>query len=72
MITIHSSYHTQVLEEIEKIPPEYLPALLKMMQIFRESIFLQPAEESFRQGWQEALNGATRPISELWEDLDVD
>lgn len=60
-----------VLEEVEKIPPEYLPFLLEIMRAFRESITLKPAEESFRQGWQEALRGETRPVSELWEDIDA-
>lgn len=56
-----------VLEEIEKIPMEYLPFLLEIIRVFRESITLKPAEESFRQGWQEALCGKTRLVSELWE-----
>jgi hypothetical protein len=60
-----------VLEEVEKIPPEYLPFLLEIMRAFRESITLKPAEESFRQGWQEALRGETRPVSELWKDIDA-
>lgn len=37
----------------------------------RESLTLKPAAESFRQGWQEALCGETRPVSELWEDLNA-
>jgi hypothetical protein len=63
--------HQAVLEEVEKIPVEYLPFLLEMMRAFRESITLKPAAESFRKGWQEALHGETRPVSELWEDLDA-
>lgn len=63
--------HRTVLEEVEKIPPEYLPFLLDMLRAFRESIMLKPAEESFRQGWKEALRGETRPVSELWEDIDA-
>jgi hypothetical protein len=63
--------HRTVLEEVEKIPVEYLPFLLEMMRAFRESITLKPAEESFRQGWQEALRGETRPVSELWEDINA-
>ena len=27
--------------------------------------------ESFQRGWQEALRGETRPVLELWEDLDA-
>jgi hypothetical protein len=28
--------------------------------------------EGLRQGWQEALTGKTRPVSQLWSGLDVD
>jgi hypothetical protein len=72
MAVIHSPYRTQVLEEVEKIPEEYLSSVLKMIQVFRESILLKPAEDSFRQGWQEALRGETNPVSELWETIDAE
>jgi hypothetical protein len=32
---------------------------------------LKPAEESFRQGWQETLKLETLPISELWTGIDA-
>jgi hypothetical protein len=70
MAQSHVTYRT-VLEEVEKIPLEYLPFLLEIMRAFKESITLKPAAESFRQGWQEALRGETRPVSELWEDIDA-
>jgi hypothetical protein len=70
MAQSHVTYRT-VLEEVEKIPLEYLPFLLEIMRAFKESITLKPAAESFRQGWQEALHGETRPVSELWEDIDA-
>jgi hypothetical protein len=70
MVQSHVTYRT-VLEEVEKIPLEYLPFLLEIMRAFKESITLKPAVESFRQGWQEALHGETRPVSELWEDIDA-
>ena len=57
MTVVTSPYRTQVVKEVEKIPDEYLTALLKMIRVFHESIILKPAEESFRQGWQEALHG---------------
>ncbi len=47
-------------------PDDYLPSLLETIQLSRQSIALKPAEESFRQGWQEDLQGDTRPIAELW------
>ena len=72
MATADSPYRTQALEEINKIPSEFLPALLKLMRAFREGVTLPSAEESFRQGWDEALSDQTYPISQLWEDLDVE
>ena len=71
MAVANSPYRTQVLQELEQIPEEYLGSLLKMIRVFHESIILKPADESFRQGWQEALNYETRPIEELWEDIDA-
>ena len=68
MATKNLSYHSQVLDELEKVPAEYLPSLLKMVQAFREGVTLTSAEETFRQGWQEAISGETRPISELWDE----
>ncbi|HET6568709.1 MAG TPA: hypothetical protein VFG50_12145 [Rhodothermales bacterium] len=72
MAAAQSHYRSEVLEEIDKIPSEYLPALLKVMRAFREGVTLPLAEESFRQGWQEALAGQTRPVSELWGDVDAE
>ena len=72
MAVIDSPYRTQVLEEVEKIPDEYLSSVLKMIQVFRGSILLKPAEESFRQGWREALRGEIRPVSDLWGDIDAE
>jgi len=31
---------------------------------------IKPAEESFKQGWKEALRGEIIPISELWDGID--
>jgi hypothetical protein len=65
-------YRGQVVEEVNKIPTEYLPSVLRMVRAFRESVTLKSAEASFRQGWQEALDGETYPAAELWTDLDVE
>ena len=32
---------------------------------------LEPAIENFRRGWNDVINGRTKPISELWEGIDV-
>ncbi len=70
---IHSSnYHEQVLEEIKKMPEEHLPSLLQIIRLFRKSVTLKSAEESFEQGWKEAVSGDTLPLSKLWEDIDTE
>jgi hypothetical protein len=45
MTKIFSNYHNQVFEEVKKTPLEYLPALLQLIRVFRESITLKSAEK---------------------------
>jgi len=66
MIQPDAVYRRRLLEEAEKIPVEYRPSLLDIVRTFRESVTLKTAEESFRQGWQEALRGETQPAVDLW------
>ena len=70
MSTYQQLYAEQLMQEIKVTPDEYLPTLLKMIRLFRQSISLKPAEQSFRQGWQEAMAGETLPIEELWVDIE--
>lgn len=71
-MTVYQALYTEKIEqEIQKTPDEYLPMLLEMIRLFRQSVVLKPADESFRQGWQEALKGETMPVSDLWNNLDV-
>jgi len=72
MSTEISIYEKQLIREIEETPHEYLPNLLQIVRLFRESVVLKPAEDSFRQGWKEAMKGETRPVSELWDGVDVE
>jgi len=67
-----ATYTNLLVQEIEATPSEYLPALLNMMRLFRESITLKPTANSFRQGWQEAMTGETMPIDELWDGIDAE
>ena len=71
MNTYPSTYTKKISQEIRQTPEEYLPALLAMVRLFRESVTLKPAEASFREGWQEALNGETLPLEQLWEGVDA-
>jgi len=70
MSTYQTTYTTRINQEIAQTPEEYLPFLLEMIHLFRQSIALKPAEDSFRQGWQEALTGETLPVAELWTGID--
>ncbi len=69
MTTQVPAYTEQLVHEIGETPEEYLPILLEIVRLFRESVTLKPAEASFRQGWKEAMTGQTRPVSELWEGI---
>ncbi len=62
----------QIVQEIKGVPEEYLPNLLQIVRLFRESVALKPAEASFRKGWEEALAGDTMPVSEVWESIDAE
>ncbi|ALF52525.1 hypothetical protein ACX27_06180 [Nostoc piscinale CENA21] len=33
---------------------------------------VESAKESFRQGWYDAMNGNTVPISQLWQGIDAE
>jgi hypothetical protein len=33
---------------------------------------IEPEIESFRRGWDDVMNGRTRPIAELWEGIEAD
>ncbi len=67
-----SRYEEQLIKEMRDTPEEYYPNLLQIVRLFRESVALKPAEASLRQGWQEAQLGQTRPVSELWKDIDAE
>jgi hypothetical protein len=71
MTTLQATYTDRIRQEVAQTPAEYLPLLLEMIHLFRQSITLKPAEESFRQGWQEALRGETLPIAELWTGIEA-
>ncbi len=61
-----------VMEEVQRTPEEYWPALLQLIRTFREAITLKPATASFQQGWEEALRGEVHAIETLWEDIDAE
>ncbi|MBI5473087.1 MAG: hypothetical protein HY961_12155 [Ignavibacteriae bacterium] len=64
-----STYQRQLQRELKRLPKEYVPNLLQIVRLYRESVTLKPARESFSEGWKEALQGKTHPIAELWKDV---
>nr|BAL58396.1 hypothetical conserved protein [Candidatus Acetothermum autotrophicum] len=71
MATKTSAYERELVREIRKTPEEYLPHLLQIVRLFRESVALKPAVTSVRQGWKEVLAHETYPISDLWKDIET-
>ncbi len=65
-----SSYAQEIYREVDITPEEYLPALLEIVRGFRLGM-LKPADESFKQGMQDVVEGNTRPASELWKGIDA-
>jgi hypothetical protein len=65
-------YEEQIIAEVQATPTEYRLALLEIIRLFRQSVTLPSAEISFRQGWQEMALGETKPVYELWEDIDAE
>jgi len=72
MSALQTDQQRLLLAELEGVPEEYFPFLLQMIRSYRESILLQPAAESFRNGWEEVRNGQTMPIERLWEGIDAE
>jgi hypothetical protein len=69
---MNTNFEDQIIQEVKSTPKEYRPALLEIIRLFRQSVTLPPAEISFRQGWQEMTLGETKPVYELWEDIDAE
>ena len=65
-------YREKLVQEIEATPEEYLPALLNIVRTYRQSVTLNSAEDSFRQGWQEAMEDNTLPLATLWDDIEAE
>ncbi len=70
MTTEKSSCVEDIYREINTTPEEYLPALLEIVKGFRLGI-PKPADESFKQGMQDVIDGNTRPVSQLWNGIDA-
>jgi len=73
VVTIYMNNYTQQLhDEIERTPEEYRGLLLRIVHSFREGVTVLPsAEDSFREGWKDVMEGNTHSIDTLWDGLDV-
>lgn len=67
-----SIYEEQITKEMRGTPEEYLPNLLQIVRLFRESVSLKSAGDTFRQGWQESQAGKTILVSELRKDIEAE
>jgi hypothetical protein len=71
-MSVHlSTYEKRLAREIKEVPKEYLPNLLLIVRVLRESVALKPAEASFRQGWKEVMAGETHPVTEIWKGIEA-
>jgi|PlaIllAssembly_1097288.scaffolds.fasta_scaffold96475_4 hypothetical protein len=70
VMSTQETYLEQIQNELKQTPSEYLPALLNIIHTFRESVYMNSAEDSFRIGWREIQNGQYEPISRLWDGID--
>jgi hypothetical protein len=66
------NYKQQLRDEINQTPSEYLPNLLQIVRVYRESVTLNLAVDSFRQGMKEALQREAQPIEKLWEGIEAE
>jgi len=71
MATTVPDYTQELHDEIEQTPEEFRPLLLRIVHSFREGVMLPTAEESFREGWQDVVDGKTQPIETLWDGIDA-
>lgn len=65
-----SLYLAELEKEIHQVPVEFLPLLLSIVKSYRQSLQLMPAEDSFKQGWEDAKQGDVSPLADLWKDID--
>jgi hypothetical protein len=63
------AYEKKIFKEIKNTPEEFLPNVLQIIKVFRQSVSFKPAKDSFKQGMKEALNNETKPIDTLWDDI---
>lgn len=65
-------YIKLLYDEIDQTPEEYRPLLLRIVHSFREGVVELPsAEDSFREGWKDVVEGNTHPIDTLWDGIDT-
>ncbi len=69
MATTAQDYTEQLHKEIEQTPEEYRGLLLRIVHSFREGVTLPTAEQSVQEGWQDVMQGNTRSVDTLWDDM---
>jgi hypothetical protein len=70
MQTYINTYYQKAINDIQSIPVEYMPNLLKIINIYKNNISNNTPQQSLEIAWKEANMGNTLPIENLWNDLD--
>ena len=70
MISNTNTLYTQAINEIESFPVEYIPNLLKIIKLYKDSLINIDQKKSFATAWKESQEGMTLPLESLWEDIE--
>ena len=73
------STREKLIQEINQSPDFLVEELLDFLLFIKsrknqveDEVISESAAESFRQGWDDVINGNTLPVSELWEGIDAE
>ncbi len=66
----NQSYSEAFESKLQGIPVEYMPALLKIVDAFRETVSQKDLEISIQRSFEDAQSGKTFPVSTLWDAMD--
>ena len=62
------TYNDALESAIQNVPTEYMPALIKIIDAFSETVSQKDFETSLSRSFQDAQSDKTYPIESLWED----
>lgn len=66
-----SPIYLEIVNEINNFPEEYLPSLISILKIFKDSLTIKSPEESLKQALIELSEWKTQSIENLWDGIDA-